>query len=620
MANEIVVLKLEVGTDGQIKGIKKLEDTVKKSGESSGEKFSSGFATSIKGFAGVALKVGALLTSALGAISFAKSIKNAQIQEDAINSLNTSLLITGKYTKQASQDFQDYASSLQSITTYGDEAILKTGALIQQLANLDSQGLKRATKATLDFASAMNMDLQSAGSLVAKAIEGNVGALGRYGLKVKQGATEAETLSNVLTALEGKFGGTAQSKINTFSGAMSQATNTFGDLLEEIGFLIIKQPLVIDGIKIVNETFQKAIVAVKDFAKTFSLFDDVIEPLFRFADALNTYLVAPIELAVNIAKFSFDKMAEGFSALIAVIGQGGGALATALNSFGVDNAFTQGLQTFKESSNETFVEMANQANSSFQSILDFPISEGLATKNAEILEQIRIRNEELKTSNDDLKNNILNSSNEVTNGVVQDIANLNLGFAQFKIGFDNTATTIANTSKQLAQQFKAGLVNGISGGIQNIVNSIANGENAFKNFGKFVLQVMGDMAIQMGQTLIGAGIGIESLKALGGSAAIVAGAGLVALGAIMKSMAGGGGSSSSAGGASADNYANQAGPVTPTTLSEPDDIEQRNVGPRVQLVVQGDILDSDQTANRILDLLNKNFSDSGGSFNGASFA
>ena len=58
----------------------------------------------------------------------------------------------------------------------------------------------------------------------------------------------------------------------------------------------------------------------------------------------------------------------------------------------------------------------------------------------------------------------------------------------------------------------------------------------------------------------------------------------------------------------------------PVLSVEYEDVEERNVGPKVQLVVQGDILDSDQTSNRILDLLNKNFSDSNGSFNNASFA
>jgi hypothetical protein len=305
---------------------------------------------------------------------------------------------------------------------------------------------------------------------------------------------------------------------------------------------------------------------------------------------------------------------------VAVIGQAGGGIAQGLESLGISNEFTQGLKDFGETSTQVFTDFANKSQESFQSILDFPFATGLSNKNAEILEQTKILNDNLKIGNDELKNNIINNSQQVTDAVVQDIATLSLGFQNFKLTFDKTAETVQKTQQQLAQQFKAGLVNGISGGIQNIVNSIANGENAFKNFGKFVLQTMGDMAIQMGQTLIGAGIGIEALKKLGGSAAIVAGAGLVALGAIMKSFAGGGGSTSSAGGAGASNYANQAGPVTPTTLSEPEDIEQRNVGPRVQLVVQGDILDSDQTANRILDLLNKNFSDNGGSFNGASFA
>jgi hypothetical protein len=620
MANEIVLLKLEVGTDGQIKGIEKLENTAKKSGEKSGEKFSDGFTTGLGGITKGIAKIATIAGGVLGAFSLKKAIDNASEAEDALNSFNNSLIITGKYTKQASDDFQSFASSLQANSKYGDDIILQNASIIQSLANLDSQGLKRATQASADFASAMSIDIGTASSLVGKAMAGNVGALSRYGIKVEEGATKSQTLANVLTVLETKFGGSAQNQLKTFSGALEQTTNTFGDLLEEIGFVIIRQPLLIEGLKILNGTFQKSIISVQNFAKSFSLFNDVIAPILNFNDLLITFVISPIELVGNVAIFTFNKIAEGVSALVAVIGQAGGGIAQGLESLGISNEFTQGLKDFGETSTQVFTDFANKSQESFQSILDFPFATGLANKNAEILEQTKILNDNLKIGNDELKNNIINNSQQVTDAVVQDIGTLNLGFANFKLTFDNTAETIKKTQQQLAQQFKAGLVNGISGGIQNIVNSIANGENAFKNFGKFVLQTMGDMAIQMGQTLIGAGLGIEALKSLGGSAAIVAGAGLVALGAIMKSLAGGGGSTSNAGGAGAGNYANQAGPVTPATLSEPEDIEQRNVGPRVQLVVQGDILDSDQTANRILDLLNKNFSDNGGSFNGASFA
>ena len=620
MANEIVVLKLEVDSSGNIKGFKGLEDKAEKSGKKSGDNYSDGFERGLSGILKAGAKIAGALTAVIGTISFAKSIKNAQIQEDAINSLNSALLITGKFSKETSLGIQAFASELQAASKFGDELILENAALIQSLANLDSKGLKRATQASADFASALNIDLRTASSLVGKALTGQTSALTRYGIQVEKGKTQAETLANVLGGLESKFGGSALSKINTFSGAVAQTSNTFGDLLEEIGFLITKQPLVIDGIKLVGKSFSDAIVSVQNFAKSFSILNDLIIPISEFTDVINTFVVAPIEFAANIVRFSFDKIAEGFAALVATIGQGGGLIAKAFSAFGVSNEFTRSLSTFKESSDETFQELATKANESFKSILDFPFSAGLAEKNASILEQIRLLNDNLKTGSEETKNSIVSSTKAASDGVVENLGTLSLGFQSFKIGFDNTAKTIAATQSQLAGQFKAGLVKGISGGIQTIINSVAAGENAFSAFGKFVLSTFGDLAIQMGQTLIAAGLGVKALRGLDPSGAIAAGAGLVALGAVIKSFVGGGGGASApaatgGGAAASDDFTSRA-----TPLSEPDSIEERDSGPKVQLVVQGDILDSEQTGNRILDILNKNFSDSGGSFNGASFA
>ncbi len=78
---------------------------------------------------------------------------------DAINELNTALKASGEFSKAASLELQEYASSLQAITKFGDEAILQTQALIQSLGQLDKEALKKATAATLDMAAALGIDL-----------------------------------------------------------------------------------------------------------------------------------------------------------------------------------------------------------------------------------------------------------------------------------------------------------------------------------------------------------------------------------------------------------------------------------------------------------------------------
>jgi len=173
-------------------------------------------------------------------------------------------------------------------------------------------------------------------------------------------------------------------------------------------------------------------------------------------------------------------------------------------------------------------------------------------------------------------------------------------FNSLQAGFDNTAKTMANTSKKLASTIKGALVKGIVGGVQNIVNSLMNGENAFKNFGKFVLGMMGEMATQIGTVLIGAGLGVEALKVTGGGAAIAAGIGLVAVGAVISNLAGGGGATG--GGSFSDGGGSTL--VSDTGVIDEDEPELKEEKLGVTVNITGDILDSNETGSRIVQLIN----------------
>ena len=619
MANEAVVIKFELDAQGNIKGFKKLEDESAKSGKKSGERFSDGFENSLSGILKAGAKIAGVLTGVLGAVSFAKSIKAAQVQEDAINRLNSALLVSGNFTKEISQDFQNFASALQQQTKFGDEAILNQLALAKSFGATNDQA-KQIVKTATDLSGAFGIDLESATRNVAKTLGGFAGELGETIPAIKNLTQEQLKAGQGIDLLASKFKGTAQEQIKTFSGALTQTGNIFSDLQEELGLVITRQPLVIKGIQALGVTFSKAIDSVKGFAATFDFFKDVIEPIFAFNRAFIDFVIAPFELFANIGDFVVKAVIQSLNGLVATLGIVGGKIGEFLGQFGVDNALTQGLQTFKESSTEVFQESAKAAQDSFQSILDFPLSQGLAEKNEVLLETIRATNEQIKAESAATTEALKTNVDAVAASTEQNTTTVGQFLKSFNVGFDNSAKNIAATSQALTQQFKAGLVKGIAGGIQTIVQAVANGENAFKAFGKFVLQTIGDLAIQLGQTLIASGLGIEALKTLGGGAAVAAGAALVAIGTLIKSFVGGGGGASAPSGGGNVGAVPASDNFTSPAITEPDDVEQRNVGPKVQLVVQGDVLDSDQTANRILDILNKNFDDAGASFNNASFA
>lgn len=216
----------------------------------------------------------ALKVAAAGAVTFlagrqllravGELTEAASIQEDAINELNTSLRLTGKFTAEASRDIQKFASTVQQSSRFGDEAVLQNAALIQSLGNLSTDGLKQATQAAVDLSAALKIDLRSASLLVGKAAAGEVSSFSRYGLVIKKGADNADTFAKALTAIQSKFGGAAAAQINTFSGAMEQLSNIQGDLNEELGFSITRNPLIINGIKLLSKFYLNLIEVVNN--------------------------------------------------------------------------------------------------------------------------------------------------------------------------------------------------------------------------------------------------------------------------------------------------------------------------------------------------------------------
>lgn len=184
-----------------------------------------------------------------------KSIQAYGEQEKAVNTLNQALKTQGIFSEQLSKQYQDQASQLQSLTTYGDEAIVAAQAQLQAYTK-NKQVTKELTKATLDFAQAQGVDLQTAASLVGKSIGTGTNALARYGVAINTSATASEKLEQVVGALNRRFGGQAEAATQGL-GSLIQLKNVFGDVFEEIGKRLA--PTVVDISKKLTAFFQAVI-------------------------------------------------------------------------------------------------------------------------------------------------------------------------------------------------------------------------------------------------------------------------------------------------------------------------------------------------------------------------
>lgn len=154
-------------------------------------------------------------------------------QERAIISLNTALENAGVYSDEYSKHLQDLAASIQKYSNYGDEAILKAQSVAQ--AFIGSIPITDdLTRAVVDFAAAMDMDLEQAFTLVGKSIGSSTNALSRYGVELKKGMTDSQKMEAITQQLGERYAGQAENMAN----ATEQLKNAAGDLSEAIGGLV----------------------------------------------------------------------------------------------------------------------------------------------------------------------------------------------------------------------------------------------------------------------------------------------------------------------------------------------------------------------------------------------
>jgi len=289
--------------------IKQFDGDVKKLGES-GEKSGLSFSKLSGGIAAGVAAYHAASKAVSGLTGFMKSCIDGAIEsEQAESALASTLMITGREVDKNKKHFLDYATQMQAVTKFTDEEVAASQTLLLQLTNLDQKGIDAAEKGAIGLASTLKIDLQSATMMVAKAMEGNFAALGRYGIKIK----ETGDLEKDRAALLDKLGAMykrAEDEVNTFGGGLGQLKKAYDELKEEIGKVVTQSEDFKDIIAIMT-------TAIKDFATL--LKSDVgggmnlIEKSFK---AVNNLIVghfgpALMLLRLEAAKTSHEeKMAE----------------------------------------------------------------------------------------------------------------------------------------------------------------------------------------------------------------------------------------------------------------------------------------------------------------------
>lgn len=173
------------------------------------------------------------------------------------------------------------------------------------------------------------------------------------------------------------------------------------------------------------------------------------------------------------------------------------------------------------------------------------------------------------------------------------------------------------SQRQVASALKATLVGGLTTTLASVGAALQRGEDAFAAFGNGLLSTIGDLAIQLGSTLLAQGLAVEafitsinSLLPGSGFAAAAAGAGLIIFGGAIKALAGKGGGSSGPS-YSSGGVGGGIGISSPVTLPPQEDIEAFAPGTQVSVVVNGNILDRKGSGLELVEIIRETFDSQG---------
>lgn len=283
----------KVTADAAEKMQKSVDEFAKNSSKSTSF-FQSSMAT-LTGFLGsqAVLAVIGSVKDAFGALSDAllEGVESANKEEDAMKKLATSLALSGNYSSSAVEGLREFSGEMEKQTGIADDVVAGNLAILSSLTKLDSEGLKAAQKSAIDLSAAVGIDLETATRLVGKGIEGNTSAFKKYGITIKEGATDAENFANVVGTLSTRFGDAAKGNLQTFSGGILNLKNAFGNAVEVIGRVITNN----DALKTV-------------IAEVSKIFADLEQYVTKNADALSNGFTQAIVGSLNALAIFVDML------------------------------------------------------------------------------------------------------------------------------------------------------------------------------------------------------------------------------------------------------------------------------------------------------------------------
>jgi phage-related protein len=185
----------------------------------------------------------------------------------------------------------------------------------------------------MDIAAAKGKPVVTIAEALAKAQNGNIGILARYGVATKDATGKTLTFDEIMQNAAKTFGGSAAKAAETAAGKQAILKAKLADTAEEVGTSLI--PMVEKGAEIIGnlaERFNKLSPGVKGFAVKAALAAAAVGPLLMVTGKFISIGGSMLKVAGNIG-LAFGKnaaSAPGYARALAGVAKSAGGLVTSI--------------------------------------------------------------------------------------------------------------------------------------------------------------------------------------------------------------------------------------------------------------------------------------------------
>ena len=233
MADDTIEIDVKTNVDekGLNSGLEKITKKIEKFGNSSAMKSLANIGASLSGIGTVAKGIAAGIKVAKETID---ELSQAYTKQASAEVALTQAAKNNPYLLSTSvTNLKQYASQLQSISTYGDEELLPLMAQLASSGRTEEEIMK-IMSASVDVAASGAMGLESAVKNLNKTYGGLSGELGETIPQIKALTTEELKEGKAVEILASQYAGMA-GEVSKTTGTKQQLSNAIGDLKEEMG-------------------------------------------------------------------------------------------------------------------------------------------------------------------------------------------------------------------------------------------------------------------------------------------------------------------------------------------------------------------------------------------------